>query len=128
MDFNVIAEPWTQNVPICKDEKNVLIPNSIAYWDHVLKLNTTVEHDLMGITFSEADRTNKIVHIKGFWNNILKALNSKDLNQGPKSIARIKEYYSGDNTEIENELLARCATSLAEQYCEDAAISQNWIA
>lgn len=127
MDFNVIAEPWTENQAICKDGKNVLIPNSIAYWDHVLKSDSTVEHDFMGISFSEADRTNKIVHIKGFWHHILKALNSKDKGQGSQSIARIKEYYAGNNTELENELLGRCATSLAEQYCEDTAITQIWI-
>ncbi|CUM52099.1 uncharacterized protein AC631_03530 [Debaryomyces fabryi] len=127
MDFNVIAEPWTENQAICKDGKNVLIPNSIAYWDHVLKSDSTVEHDFMGISFSEADRTNKIVHIKGFWHHILKALNSKDTGQGSQSIARIKEYYAGNNTELENELLGRCATSLAEQYCEDTAITQIWI-
>ena len=127
MDFNVIAEPWSKRQGICKDGKNVLIPNSIAYWDHVLKSDSTVKEDYMGITFSEADRTNKIVHVKGFWSHILKALNSKDTGQGSKAIANIKEYYAESNTELENELLGRCATSLAEQYCEDTATSQNWI-
>jgi len=127
MDFNIVAEPWTDNQPICKDGKNVLIPNSIAYWEHVLKSDSTVEHDFMGITFSEADRTNKIVHIRGFWQHILKALNSKNKLRDSQSIARIKEYYAGNNSELENELLGRCATSLAEQYCEDTAITQKWI-
>lgn len=127
MDFNVIAEPWSKRQGICKDGKNVLIPNSIAYWDHVLKSDSTVKEDYMGITFSEADRTNKIVHVKGFWSHILKALNSKEIRPGSQSIARIKEYYAGNNTELENELLGRCATSLAEQYCENTAINQKWI-
>ena len=85
---------------ICKG-KNVLIPNSIAYWDYFLKADATVEHDFMGITFSEADRTNKIVHIQGFWHHILKALNSNTA-QGSKAITNIKEYYAGRNTELEN--------------------------
>lgn len=127
MDFNVVAEPWTDNLAICKDGKNVLIPNSIAYWDQVLKSDSSVKDDFMGVTFSEADRTNKIVHIKGFWQHILKALNSEKKDQGPQSIARIKEYYADNNAELENELLGRCATSLAEQYCEDKSITQNWI-
>lgn len=55
-DFNINPEPWTKGKSTCSDGKLVLIPNSLTYFNR----------DYLGVTLSEADKTNKIVHTKGW--------------------------------------------------------------
>lgn len=121
LDFNIHPEPWNEMLSICEDGKSVLIPNSIGYWDFILSDHKKVEEDFMVVTFSEADRTNKRIHIKGFWNHMLRALNSQGRNY-----ESVMQYYMGDNTEFVNGLLSNCSTSLAKKYCKTTAKSQNW--
>lgn len=126
IDFNINAEAWNPSNSVCKDGKNVLIPNSIAYWEQIVKSDSTVDYDFMGVTFSEADRTNKIVHVKGFWHHILQALNNKAMTESTDPLARMEDFFSGNYTELKNELLGKCATTLAGKYCQDTAKLKNW--
>ncbi|EMG50938.1 hypothetical protein G210_5687 [Candida maltosa Xu316] len=99
-------EPWTPGKTTCSDGKSVLIPNSLAYFSN----------DYLGVTFSEADRTNKLVHTKGWLACIQKIL--------PELKTR------GDNSDINsserNRMLNVCSTFSSSQYCEAAKESMGW--
>lgn len=105
VDFNVRPEGWDPRKSVCDDGKSVLIPNSVSYWDF--------EEDLMGIIYSEADRTNKLLHVKGILSHVLRVLNK---GRAVDSTERDKEV----------ELLGSCALSRSSQYCAAAAKAQNW--
>ncbi|KAL6454808.1 BMT3 Beta-mannosyltransferase 3 [Candida maltosa Xu316] len=107
LDFNMNPEPWTPGKTTCSDGKSVLIPNSLAYFSN----------DYLGVTFSEADRTNKLVHTKGWLAYIQKIL------------AELKTS-SEDNSDIDSSerdrMLSVCSTFLSSQYCEVAKESMGW--
>ncbi|RLV91104.1 Beta-mannosyltransferase 3 [Spathaspora sp. JA1] len=112
IDFNINPETWNEGEGRCSDGKSVLIPNSIAYWniDETTR-GEQIPTDYMGITFSEADKTNRIVHIKGWLAHILKTL---DVEQQQLT----KHYSDEDHVYYENQLLGECATYLAQEYCK----------
>ncbi|KAK6456377.1 uncharacterized protein RJT20DRAFT_95907 [Scheffersomyces xylosifermentans] len=122
VDFNINAETWNPALKNakCKDGKNVLIPNSIAYWDTAPAGDNSDEpSDIMGITISEADRTNKIIHVKGILKHIRTVLGG--------DLERIIEHYQEtEHNGRENELLGGCATSLANDYCKKAQKDLKW--
>ncbi|KAG2733296.1 hypothetical protein G9P44_004286 [Scheffersomyces stipitis] len=122
-DFNIDTEAWNSKLEYskCKDGKSVLIPNSISSWDIIPKDDGAEGEleDVMGITISEADRNNKIVYVKGF----LKHINTVIGGEKAKSSSH---YSSGDTVAIESNLLGKCATSLADEYCLLTAKRMNW--
>ncbi|KAK6459686.1 uncharacterized protein RJT20DRAFT_21701 [Scheffersomyces xylosifermentans] len=114
IDFNF--EPATWFGVIRHDETmSVLIPNSIAYWDFASVTQedgSTVQEDIMGITISESDRTNKIVYMKGWLKHILQVLNKKDVNLGTHYAISSKILAD------ESHFLCKCSTSLVDEYCD----------
>ncbi|EDK41097.2 hypothetical protein PGUG_05195 [Meyerozyma guilliermondii ATCC 6260] len=106
VDFNIRTEPWNPSKSICDDGKSVLIPNSISYWD-------VGDEERMGIVFSEADRTNKIIHVNGMMKHVLNVLNNG-------------RNVETDERKKENALLGRCSTSKVAEYCESTAKKQHW--
>ncbi|EGW34538.1 uncharacterized protein SPAPADRAFT_59969 [Spathaspora passalidarum NRRL Y-27907] len=120
IDFNINPEPWHEQEGRCSDGKSVLIPNSIAYWDIDSVTNSnSIPTDYMGITFSEADKTNRIVHVKGWLSHILKTLDV-DKHQLLHHYADEKHIY------YENQLLGECATYLAQEYCQYSEKNMKW--
>ncbi|KAI5963805.1 uncharacterized protein KGF55_002685 [Candida pseudojiufengensis] len=123
IDFNINPEPWYEknaekSVGTCQDGKSVLIPNSISYWEFNEKENI----DYMGITFSEADRTNKLIHIKG----ILRYIHA--LFKDSSDIAITTNDGENENYEKDekSKLLGSCSTYLSNDYCEKAKELLNW--
>lgn len=106
LDFNVRPEPWDPTKSICEDGKSVLIPNSISFWD-------IIQHDRMGIIFSEADRTNKLIQVDGMMKHILRVLNDGGA-------------IDDKERKKENTLLGKCSTEEASAYCEANAKAQQW--
>ena len=151
-DFAAKIEPWSKQVldeegnlyekaEQCEG-RNVLIPNSIAYWDvESIQLagieyhkqnfqemfsngkvpdfstNEIVFNDYMGVTLSSADRDVSIVHVKGLLNYIL---------QLPSLI--------DDSLVVNNEvtfqkkghdLNVRCAMIASKEYCKSYAIKHG---
>ncbi|KAG2731409.1 hypothetical protein G9P44_005825 [Scheffersomyces stipitis] len=123
-DFNIDPQAWNIKYEMakCTDSKSVLIPNSIAYWDVVTTKNKEGKdhlEDIMGVTFSEADNNNRLIHVKGFLQHVT------SIFSGEKEI--IVDHYSHFETvEEENNLLSKCATSLAQQYCKSTAKKFKW--
>lgn len=109
-DFNVNPEPWDLKKQTCEDGKSVLIPNSIAYWTPL------GETDVMGVTFSEADRTNNLIHVQGFGQHIKNLLNAE----------QSKAHFEDTNIDMENAILGICSTSKAQQYCKYSANVFEW--
>ncbi|CAI5755732.1 unnamed protein product [Candida verbasci] len=109
LDFNIVPEPWSIGKSTCQDGKSVLIPNSIAYWDKI------GNHDYMGITLSEADRSNKLIHIRGLLPYLTQILQK-----------RLDQTDNKDTILLENKLLGDCSTSLSEEYCEKAENLLGW--
>ncbi|KAI5961285.1 hypothetical protein KGF57_001787 [Candida theae] len=132
VDFNINPEPWSKghsSKGTCRDGKSVLIPNSIAYWD----VDYRDDADYLGVTFSEADRTNKLVHVKGILKHIHKVLHDSKKREvkdaGVGESAEPAERGAGRKTgEIElcNKLLGFCSTYLAGEYCEVAEKMFAW--
>lgn len=137
MDFNADIPKWTvpkfddegkllpdDDVAICdKSLRNVLIPNSIAYWEidkiisnsvnydrkyfsKISKADSTVVfNDYMGITLSAADADVKVVHVKGMLNYILK----------------IDSLFDGETVVKEDNKLVTDGSDLNQQCSEKAA-------
>ncbi|KAI5969724.1 hypothetical protein CANMA_001186 [Candida margitis] len=130
VDFNINPEPWSKshsNKGTCVDGKSVLIPNSIAYWD----VDPRSDTDYMGLTFSEADRTNKLVHLKGVLQHIHKVLHDsarKRIQDTDKENDSVEQSIDHKLEEIElgNKFLGLCSTYLAEEYCQAAENVFGW--
>ncbi|KAG5417687.1 BMT4 [Candida metapsilosis] len=132
VDFNINPEPWSKRYSskgTCKDGKSVLIPNSIAYWD----VNPRDGTDYMGVTFSEADRTNKLIHIRGILKHIHKVLHvsgnkeGQDANAEKEALVERDADHKMEDVEWRNRLLGFCSTYLAGEYCEVAEKTFGWI-
>lgn len=106
IDFNVNPEPWTPGKTTCSDGKLVLIPNSVAF----------IKDDYMSVTFSEADKTNKLINAKGWLTYITKML---EFTQ-----ERLKDESS--DPVLESRLLSKCSTFLAQQYCALSKDTMGW--
>lgn len=130
VDFNINPEPWSKghsNKGTCVDGKLVLIPNSIAYWD----VDSRDGIDYMGLTFSEADRTNKLVHLRGILkhiHNVLHGSEKRDVQNADTTKKSIENNVQRKLEEIElgNKLLGLCSTYLADEYCEVAEKVFGW--
>ncbi|KAG7662262.1 BMT4 [[Candida] subhashii] len=122
IDFNISPEPWNDGEGVCSDGKSVLIPNSIAYWDALPSSNNNNDGsaiDYMGLTVSEADKTNRMIHMKGWLSHIYKILD------GDRDT--IKKHYNAEGfMESENLLLGECATNLAQDYCRKSEKLMKW--
>lgn len=151
-DFAAKIEPWSKQVldeegnlyekaEQCQG-RNVLIPNSIAYWDvgsiklagteyqkHDFKdmfssgkvsdfnANEIVFNDYMGVTLSSADRDVSIVHVKGLLNYILQLPSLVD-----DSLVINKEWTFQKKG---HDLNVRCAMIASKEYCKSYAIKQG---
>lgn len=131
VDFNINPEPWSKshsNKGTCVDGKLVLIPNSIAYWDIDLRDGT----DYMGLTFSEADRTNKLVHLRGVLkhiHNVMHEMETENVVENTSKVdATTKEGIESkiEAIDLSNKLLGFCSTYLADEYCETAEKVFGW--
>ncbi|KAI5951253.1 BMT4 [Candida jiufengensis] len=127
IDFNINPESWYERkIPksTCQDGKSVLIPNSISYWEFNNKENI----DYMGITFSEADRTNKLLHVRGLLKHIH---NLFEITNGDQKLGN-DENNNQDNNQDQFEkdekskLLGECSTFLSNDYCENTKKLLNW--
>ncbi|KAK6455351.1 uncharacterized protein RJT20DRAFT_46497 [Scheffersomyces xylosifermentans] len=124
MDFNINVDAWELGMDNakCTDGKNVMIPSSIAFWDTIHKDNkeeNRVSEDIMGLTFSEADRTTKVIHIKGFLKHIVEVVSG--------DLGKVKDHYSNRAVILrENELLGKCSISLADEYCKETEKQMQW--
>lgn len=141
VDFNINPETWLgDNRRTCSDGKSVLIPNSIAYWHTDQSglgvfggddVETERKLDYMGITLSEADRTNKLIHVRGLLGYIQQALAGPEVERkkGEKKKGKKQEHEKGKESDylfIENKLLAECSTSLSAQYCDASEKLLSW--
>ncbi|CUM66046.1 uncharacterized protein PRCAT00003700001 [Priceomyces carsonii] len=124
IDFNIDTEPWDPYKTTCEDGKSVLIPNSIGYWDFMYDSSLDIVSDVMGITLSEADRTNIIIHVKGTLAHILSALHATD-SDSKDSVSKLNAHLSSADRNKENELLGECSTSLANRYCIARVVNKN---
>ncbi|CAK9436035.1 uncharacterized protein LODBEIA_P05990 [Lodderomyces beijingensis] len=136
VDFNVNPETWSteQGKSTCGDGKSVLIPNSIAYWGRRTTSGNssgggaTREEDYMGITFSEADRTNKLIHVRGLLNYVHQILS------GPVGERDDDDDDDGDGGRDEtkeeidewNNVLGKCSTFDSSEYCKLAQEYLDW--
>ncbi|ODV97931.1 hypothetical protein PACTADRAFT_47763 [Pachysolen tannophilus NRRL Y-2460] len=130
MDFNIDVLPWnTEANNICDGGISVLIPNSIAYWDFLTEDQANeneaklcgdtacIKDDYMGITFSEADSNVIVLHVRGFYKNILKILaNNIDYIDEGDDRTRISE---------KNMFLNECAVGDAKGYCQAIGNTTN---
>ncbi|RCK65767.1 Beta-mannosyltransferase 7 [Candida viswanathii] len=139
VDFNVDITPW---FPDQANElvsgmsgqcigRNVLIPNSIAYWEvdsvvvndrsysrqdlkDMMELEGEREsflfNDHMGITLSSGDRDVRIVHVKGLLDYVLKF---------PSLYSEKRSNEDGDPFNVE------CARRASEEYCRIYAIDHD---
>lgn len=105
-DFNINPEPWTSGKTTCSDGKLVLIPNSVAYFND----------DHLGVTVSEADRTNKLVHTRGWLSYIQKILNE------------LKFTLNDENRDfiVDGNRLSECSTFFSGKYCDASKNSMGW--
>ncbi|CDK28096.1 unnamed protein product [Kuraishia capsulata CBS 1993] len=72
LDFNIDVLSWEgPGHPSCFGIRNVLIPNSLSYWDVVSRDSEGKYEDFLGLTLSEADQNVIIVHIRGLLNYIM---------------------------------------------------------
>ncbi|CUM66170.1 uncharacterized protein PRCAT00003828001 [Priceomyces carsonii] len=137
-DFNAIVPPWItpeldksgnliEKSPKQCEGRNVLIPNSIAYWDidsvrkgdliygrgdfatfkdqNVLDAETVI-NDYMGVTLSAADSDVSIVQVKGLLNYILKLPGLFD-----------KSDQDRDDSLYDSNINQRCAELASVEYC-----------
>ncbi|KAK6462452.1 hypothetical protein DFJ63DRAFT_342096 [Scheffersomyces coipomensis] len=126
LDFNINPEAWDLNLDEykCSDGKSVLIPNSLAYWDFIPKNLSNSENqygeDIMGIAFSEADKNNKVIHIKGMLAHLSKVLN------GNKH--RFRTHYLRESKNVlETDFLSECAVEEATEYCLTSEKKFEWL-
>ncbi|CAK9437803.1 uncharacterized protein LODBEIA_P21810 [Lodderomyces beijingensis] len=115
VDFNVNPEPWSMDSgqTTCSDGKSVLVPNSIAY------VATGEGEDYMGVTFSEADRTNKLIHLKGVLKHVRLILDREGMIEGEHDE---KE----ENVDLINKVLGQCSTFISDEYCKLAKQLLDW--
>ena len=124
VDFNINTMAWNPALEKakCTDSKSVLIPNSIAYWDVITTKDKNGKdqlEDIMGVTYSEADINNRLIHVKGFLQHVAKIFS------GQKETV-VNHYAQVETAREENNLLSNCATSLAQEYCKLAEKKFKW--
>ncbi|KAK6465026.1 hypothetical protein DFJ63DRAFT_310129 [Scheffersomyces coipomensis] len=125
LDFNINPEAWDLDLEDykCSDGKSVLIPNSVAYWDFIPKNLSNSKNqygeDIMGIAFSEADKNNKVIHIKGWFSHLSKVLT------GNKYQFRT-HYLRESKNVLETDFLGECAVEEATEYCLASEKKYEW--
>ncbi|KAI5960427.1 BMT4 [Candida pseudojiufengensis] len=148
VDFGAYVPPWvTSNFdsnsgtvieevldPKQCEGRNVLIPNSIAYWEILsMKQSNKVitklqdidlknQHNLqfddyMGITLSAADKDVSIVHIKGLLNYLMKLPSLFDTD----NIILDDEKFNIRGSDWNN----KCAMMASKEYCKNYAINHG---
>ncbi|RCK66229.1 Beta-mannosyltransferase 3 [Candida viswanathii] len=105
-DFNINPEPWFPGKSTCEDGKLVLVPNSLTYF----------KDDYLGVTFSEADKANKLVHTTGWLTYIQKVLKEAK----PMLTDRTRDLGA------DGLLLNQCSTFMSDHYCYASKLSQGW--
>lgn len=150
IDFNADIPPWftpelddqgnlikmdpEQDQPTCGDKsRNVLIPNSIAYWDikgivvdgvtydlenyhnipnqDSLELKNIEFNDYMGVTLSAADNDVSITHVKGLLGYILKIGSIFDHS----TVLTSKDVFDIPGFGINQ----KCSETAGKKYCEE---------
>ncbi|CAI5758661.1 unnamed protein product [Candida verbasci] len=117
--------------------RNVLIPNSIAYWDiksirkgkklydranfkDIIESTNNEElefHDYMGVTLSAADKDVSIVHINGLLNYILKLSDLFD----EENVIESDNLFQLEGYELNN----KCAMIASKEYCKSYALNHG---
>ena len=148
-DFGAYVPPWTlpkkdtktgqmlfpgdDFAPRHCEGRNVLIPNSIAYWqiksvttnngrktienyqDSAFALSSTVSfNDYMGVTLSAADQDVSIVHLKGLLNYIVKLPSLFD----EETVVLSDTNFGIRGSDWNN----KCAMYLSHRYCREYAL------
>ncbi|ODV64112.1 glycosyltransferase family 91 protein [Ascoidea rubescens DSM 1968] len=110
IDFNLNVASWdaTSNQS-CEGPFNLLVPNSISYWDAKEDINANGEYeyeDYMAVAISEADSNNIVVHLKG----ILKYLLQLPFFQKEDTLL---------HTKLDSSLLMDFSLRESAKYCEE---------
>ncbi|KAI5953463.1 hypothetical protein KGF54_002835 [Candida jiufengensis] len=148
LDFGAYVPPWvtpktdpktgliidSEIEPKQCEGRNVLIPNSIAYWEILniqqnneiitnfqnidIKNQHTLEfNDFIGITLSAADKDISIVHVRGLLNYLMKLPSLLDLST---------QIISNDRFNIRGfDWNNKCAMMASKDYCKNYGINNG---
>lgn len=121
LDFNMdVLEFDGEGTKCDENSPNVLIPNSIPFWDIKEKVHGLLGgkssdryDDFMGLTISEADRNVKLIFLNNVMNYIVGLYQSK---YAQDSLTDIHSEYRQETSEIE-----RCVMQQSFDYCKQYA-------
>ncbi|AOA60760.1 Beta mannosyl transferase 3 [Komagataella phaffii CBS 7435] len=124
IDFGLEVIPYTGDGLPCSSGQSVLIPNSIDNWE----VTGSNGEDILSLTFSEADKSTSVVHIRGLY----KYLSELDGYGGPEAedehnFQRILSdlHFDGKKT-IENfKKVQSCALDAAKAYCKEYGVTRG---
>lgn len=144
IDFGAYVPPWVspkidpklgqliEVEPLPCEGRNVLIPNSIAYWDiesvtrdgktlknfdQLTSLDSVSINDYMGVTLSAADQDVSIVHLRGLLNYIIKL---------PSLFDESTAVYNRDQFNIRgSDWNYKCAMKASKEYCKQVALKNG---
>ncbi|KAI5958368.1 hypothetical protein KGF57_002725 [Candida theae] len=144
LDFGAYVPPWVnpkidsksgqlmESNPEPCEGRNVLIPNSIAYWDiesvtrqgktfanvdQLTSLDSVAINDYMGVTLSAADQDVSIVHLRGLLNYVIKL---------PSLFDETTVMHNRDDANIRgSDWNYKCAMKASKDYCKKAALKNN---
>ncbi|KAI5970408.1 hypothetical protein CANMA_000571 [Candida margitis] len=140
LDFGAFVPPWVspkinpqsgqliEIKPKPCEGRNVLIPNSIAYWeiesidrdgkrrktfDHLTSLDSVTINDYMGVTLSAADQDVSIVHLRGLLNYVIKLPSLFD----ESTVVHNREKFNIRGSDWNY----KCAMRASKEYCKNIA-------
>ncbi|CAK9437950.1 uncharacterized protein LODBEIA_P23280 [Lodderomyces beijingensis] len=127
-DFGAFVPPWiTGKKKIAASDhcqgRNVLIPNSIAYWEvdafneNEAQQPPVTFTDYMGVTLSAADSDVSIVHLRGLLNYLVKMPSLFDADTVVSSADKFNIRGSDWNN--------KCAMDASKKYCKDYALRMS---
>lgn len=144
LDFGAYVPPWVspkidpklgqliEARPLPCEGRNVLIPNSIAYWDiesvtrdgkihknidQLTSLDSVSINDYMGVTLSAADQDVSIIHLRGLLNYIIKL---------PSLFDESTVVHNRDEFNIRgSDWNYKCAMKASKEYCKQVALKNG---